>query len=128
MTQLYDPKIAASALQTARQILIPMIRQVYPTMLANQIAGLQPMTDDYVGTIFTMRFNYATQPKYKFSRAKWYEAKLYKNVDDALDWCEQQFGKAPNYPDAWSRWYFNVNRTFRFCDVKDYEWFMLRWS
>lgn len=66
--------------------------------------------------------------KYKFSRSKWHEAKLHKNVDDALDWCEQQFGKEPNHPDAWSRWYFNVSRTFRFRDEKDYAWFMLRWS
>ena len=67
-------------------------------------------------------------PKYKFSRAKWYESKLYKNVDNALDWCEQHFGKEPNHPDAWSRWYFNVDRKFRFRDEKDYEWFLLRWE
>jgi hypothetical protein len=66
--------------------------------------------------------------KYKFSRARWYEAKLYKNVDAALDWCEQHFGLEPNHPDAWSRWYFNVDRKFRFRDEKDYEWFLLRWG
>jgi len=105
------------------------LNQTYaPINLAQSIVGIQPMTDDYIGTIFTMRYNYKPQLQYKFSRAKWYEAKLYKNVDDALDWCENHFGKQPNYPDAWSRWYFNVNRTFRFRDEKDYEWFMLRWS
>jgi hypothetical protein len=68
------------------------------------------------------------KPTYKFSRAKWYEAKLPKDGQGAFNWCIEQFGPEPKHPDAWSRWYFNVNRTFRFRDSKDYEWFMLRWS
>jgi hypothetical protein len=69
-----------------------------------------------------------SESKYKFSRAKWHEAKLPKDGAGAYNWCIEQFGPDPKYPDAWSRWYFNVNRTFRFRDSKDYEWFMLRWS
>jgi len=68
------------------------------------------------------------KPTYKFSRAKWYEAKLPKDGQGAFNWCIEQFGPEPKHPDAWSRWYFNVNRTFRFRDSKDYEWCMLRWS
>jgi hypothetical protein len=68
------------------------------------------------------------EPKYKFSRAKWYEAKLPGDGQAAFAWCTEQFGPEPYYPDAWSRWYFNVDRTFRFRDAKDYEWFLLRWS
>lgn len=67
-------------------------------------------------------------PKYKFSRAKWYEAKVSRDQQAAFAWCVKQFGPEPYHPDAWSRWYFNVERTFRFRDAKDYEWFQLRWS
>jgi hypothetical protein len=66
--------------------------------------------------------------KYKFSRAKWYEAKVPRNQQAAYSWCVKQFGPEPYHPDAWSRWYFNVERTFRFRDAKDFEWFMLRWA
>jgi hypothetical protein len=68
------------------------------------------------------------EPKYKFSRAKWYEATLPGDRQAVFAWCTEQFGPEPYYPDAWSRWYFNVNRTFRFRDAKDYEWFLLRWG
>ncbi len=67
-------------------------------------------------------------PKYKFSRAKWYEAKVPRDGQAAFNWCVKQFGPEPTNTDAWSRWYFNVNRTFRFRDEKDYVMFILRWS
>jgi len=70
-------------------------------------------------------------PKYKFSRAKWYEADLFGkgyNLRELYEWCEQHFGPHPKRPDAWSRWINNRNSLFRFRDAKDYEWFMLRWS
>ena len=66
-------------------------------------------------------------PKYKFSRAKWYEAKVTRDQQAAFAWCVKQFGPEPTITDAWTRWYFNVDRTFRFRDAKDYEWFLLRW-
>jgi hypothetical protein len=67
-------------------------------------------------------------PKYKFSRAKWYEAKLPRDGQAAFNWCVKQFGPEPTITDAWTRWYFNVDRTFRFRDEKDYVMFILRWS
>jgi hypothetical protein len=66
--------------------------------------------------------------KYRFSRAKWYEAKVSRDQQAAFAWCVKQFGPEPTNTDAWTRWYFNVDRTFRFRDAKDYEWFLLRWS
>jgi hypothetical protein len=70
--------------------------------------------------------------KYKFSRAKWYEAEFgpadYLKVREVREWCVEQFGPEPRNHDAWSRWYHkNHNRIF-FRDEKDYVWFMLRWS
>jgi hypothetical protein len=66
--------------------------------------------------------------KYRFSRAKWYEAKVPREQQAAFAWCVKQFGPEPTNTDAWTRWYFNVDRTFRFRDEKDYVMFILRWS
>ena len=66
--------------------------------------------------------------KYKFSRAYWYEAKLPRDGQGAFNWCVENFGAEPKNPDAWSRWYLNVERRFRFRDEKDYQWFVLRWG
>ena len=50
-------------LANSRSVLIPMIRKVFPTMIANQIVGVQPMTGS-VGQIHTMRTSYAPRPKF----------------------------------------------------------------
>lgn len=66
--------------------------------------------------------------QYQFSRARWYEAKLPRDAQGAFNWCVENFGPEPKNPDAWSRWYFNVERRFRFRDEQDYAWFVLRWG
>jgi hypothetical protein len=107
-----------------QQILLPMI----PTLLAQQIVGVQPMTDS-VGEIFTMKASYAPQSKYKFSRANWYVAefddKYYFEVDK---WCTEMFGPHPKNPDAWSRWIHKYENKIHLRDEKDYILFVLRWS
>ena len=101
----------------------------------NDILSVQPMTGP-VGKIFTMKYKYTPKSKYNFSRAKWYEADremvktksaYVKFSTEQFSWCVAQFGPAPDYPDAWSRWYM-INDRYRFRDEKDYIWFMLRWS
>jgi len=71
------------------------------------------------------------KPKYKFSRAKWYEVYLFSKswdpVQERLDWCEKQFGPQPKNVDAWSRWYTS-HTTLRFRDKEDYIMFKLRWG
>jgi hypothetical protein len=67
-------------------------------------------------------------PKYKFSRAKWYEADYdWIHRAKVLEWCTQQFGPQPERPDAWSRWQHKYPQRIHFRDAKDYEWFVLRW-
>lgn len=69
------------------------------------------------------------EPKYKFSRAKWYVAEFnWKDYDEVTSWCEQHFGPHPNNPDAWSRWHHRYSDMIHFRDEKDYNWFVLRWS
>lgn len=69
------------------------------------------------------------KPKYKFTRTNWYVAdfdpQYYFQVEE---WCKEQFGPHPRYPDAWSRWVHTYEDQIHFRDAKDYEWFVLRWS
>ena len=75
------------------------------------------------------------EPKYKFSRAKWYTVQLNGHAtwrfsdeyNQIIDWCTQHFGPHPSKPDAWSRWYVGLGY-IKIRDAKDYEWYILRWS
>jgi len=128
MTTLHDPNIASNVTATAQKILMPMIKHLTPTLLAHGILGVQPMTGS-VGQIFTMRHSYTPQSKYKFSRAKWYEADhRYEDYEEVIAWCTEHFGPRPRYPDAWTRWADIHIDKIRFRDEKDYAWFVLRWS
>ena len=128
MTQ-YDPNTAANVTATAQQILMPMIKKFTPTLLAmaHSILGVQPMTVPAVQ--FTIGASYKPQSKYKFSRAKWYEADhRYEDYEEVIAWCTEHFGPRPRYPDAWTRWADIHIDKIRFRDEKDYAWFVLRWS
>jgi hypothetical protein len=69
------------------------------------------------------------EPKYKFSRSKWYiadfEEKYYWEVEA---WCTEHFGPQDKFPGAWSRWQHMYESQIHFRDEKDYAWFVLRWS
>jgi hypothetical protein len=43
-------------------IILPLIRRVMPTIIANEIIGVQPMTGP-VGQIHTLRVKYGNEPK-----------------------------------------------------------------
>lgn len=73
------------------------------------------------------------EPKYKFSRSKWYEADYnLKDYNEVMDWCDKHFGIHSAQPDAWSRWIdkgsWSGPGKVHFRDAKDYEWFLLRWA
>lgn len=75
------------------------------------------------------------EPKYKFSRARWYEARistdamwrLSNGYNDIIAWCTEQFGKHPAKPDAWSRWRVGIGFIY-FRDEADYILYQLKWS
>jgi hypothetical protein len=123
MTQIqkFDPNIAASIADLARRIM--------NVNLCDEIV-LSPAQLCIIGYPKTTVSLKKLMPKYQFSRAKWYEARLPRNEQThaAYSWCVKQFGPEPKNTDAWSRWYFNVDRIFRFRDEKDYHWFILRWG
>ena len=109
-------------------VLLPMIRNFYPQLMAQSIIGVQPIPSN-AGGLFRMKYTYTPQSKYKFSRAKWYEAEFnVKDYTDVVHWCKEQFGPHPRNPDAWSRWEHKYENKIHFRDEKDYAWFVLRWS
>jgi hypothetical protein len=106
--------VITSGRRTGKSIYMEMLKKrIYDTNLCNEI--FLPM--------------FSTKPKYKFSRAKWYEAVFDINkYTDVVQWCTEQFGPHPRNPDAWSRWNHKYEDRIYFRDSKDYEWFILRWS
>lgn len=123
---------AASVPATAQKILLPMIRQVFPTLIAQHL-GVQPMTAP-TGSIFTMRASYEAphiikfHKKYKFSRAKWYIAEFnWRNTTEVNKWCTAHFGPHDKCPNAWSRWRRMYDQKVYFRDEDDAIMFKLRW-
>ncbi len=111
-------------------VLIPSIRIFYPTLIAQQIVGVQHMTTGGLHEyLLDIKFEYHVHPRYKFSR-KWYigEAKSIMDKTVVVEWCETNFGSHPKNPDAWSRWYRYSTSKFYFRDEKDYTLFLLRWA
>lgn len=66
---------AATSAREFRDIIIPMIRKTLPSMIANDIVGVQPITGP-TGSIFTMRSRYGTKSVHR----SW-------SYDDWLDGC-----------------------------------------
>lgn len=105
------------------RLMIPLLRNALPNLMAQSIVGVQPMPDIKYVTLTLPK------PKYKFSRANWYVAefdtKYYFEVDK---WCTEQFGPHPKNPDAWCRWFHKYEDKIHFRDEKDYVLFVLRWQ
>ena len=51
----------AGNIATLNKVILPVIRRVMPTVIANEIVGVQPMTGP-VGQIHTLRVRYAEAP------------------------------------------------------------------
>jgi hypothetical protein len=120
-TTLYDP-------DTARSISALALR-IMDTNLCKEI-----MLDNSKGYFYAPYIPKTMKPKYKFSRAKWYEAEFWdvsalpdNSLKSKSDWCKEQFGPHPESPDAWSRWYVQQTKVY-FRDQKDHNWFVLRWG
>lgn len=114
---------------TTNNIFISIVRNSMPTLIAQQIIGVQPMIG--IGkSIFStdLRIPYHSHPRYKFSR-KWHigEVNPSQNGDNVYKWCKENFGSPPKNPDAWCRWYRYSSRKFYFRDEQDMLLFTLRW-
>ena len=70
----------------SKSILIPMIRNLMPTLMANQITGVQPMTG-HAGQIFSTDKTYVGG--YNFNLKYWPHVTMvtWQHVLDAERWC-----------------------------------------
>lgn len=95
------------------RIMIPMIRKVMPSLIAQRIVGVQPMTNNL--GIFNQFF------EKKFNKKYW-PYQYYVNVDvfsEVERWCWDRFK---------GRYWNNYGRMFVFKREKDYTMFLLRWA
>jgi hypothetical protein len=121
-------------LGNSRSVLIPMIRKVFPTMIANQIVGIQPMTGP-IGQIHTLRTSYAPRPKFTVlserkrwtittSVATWYTVSC---GIDVRNWIMETFPDDEN-----TLWRENQDQDVFHCVVeiheKVYGFLKLKWS
>ncbi len=111
----YDPKLAASVTATAQKIMLPMIRKVMPTRMAQQIVGVQPM-DVSAGSVFNKAVGgHNFNPKY------WPYTKMvsWDRLFEAERWC---------YDNIKGRYWKNQGMYFAFKRKDDFALFTLMWS
>lgn len=121
-------------LASSRSTLLPLIRKVVPTMIANQIIGVQPMTAP-TGQIHTMRTSYALRPKFTVlserkrwtittSVATWYTVSC---GIDVRNWIMETFPDDEN-----TLWHENQDQDVFHCVVEIHEkvfnFLKLKWS
>lgn len=96
-------------------ILIPMIRNVMPALMAQQIVGVQPMQTKGV-SIFDKAIG-----GHSFNEKYWPHIKTisWNQLFEAERWCYQNFR---------SRNWRNQGLHFAFKREQDYALFLLRWS
>jgi hypothetical protein len=111
---------------------INMLRHTIPVSIAQSIVGVQPID---AGSFFAPHIPKVTsKSKYQFSRAKWHTVdigdgvwRLSREYNEIIKWCTEHFGKHPNKPDAWSRWWVGLG-VINFRDEKDFVFYQLKWS
>lgn len=103
--------------------LIPIIRNIYPTLLAQDIINVQPMTSPS-GEIFDL-----SRPKYKITTSEsptdWKYLLQFTGFDldfrnEATKWIVESFSK--------DRYNKINNYEFQFKRESDINWFKLRWQ
>lgn len=94
------------------RIMLPMIRNVMPKLMAQQITGVQPMS--YTGSSI---FNQFFQKEY--NKKHWpYQYVITQDSREAERWCWDRFK---------GRYWNNYGRKFVFKREKDAVLFALRW-
>ena len=102
---------------TNPKILIPLIRQVMPQVVAQQIIGVQPMTSSS-GSIFSQRMRFSSKV---YNRKYWphqYRISV-RNMTEAERWCWDNFR---------GRYWHSDYEQFVFKRSEDAVLFALRWT
>jgi hypothetical protein len=103
------------------KVLLPMIRKVYPTMIAQQIVGAQPMTMPESPTrlqAYDEPFNMYPYIAQRHS-SMWDLGFNPKDLQDMKEWCVATLQS--------SSWHYLQGKFF-FRNETDRTMFMLRWS
>ena len=119
-------------------ILLPMIRKTMPGLIAQQIVGVQPMSNP-TGMIYGMNSIFDTIIKtcmevveiddvmveyYAVKIPYGYFSKHNVENDEIVEWCKTTF----NDELITNRWYSLSSGTYLFKNEEDRNWFLLRWS
>jgi hypothetical protein len=101
---------------TNPKILIPLIRQVMPQVVAQQIIGVQPMTSSS-GSIFSQRMRFSSKV---YNRKYWPHQYMIsvRNMTEAERWCWDNFR---------GRYWHSDYEQFVFKRSEDAALFALRW-
>lgn len=119
-------------------ILLPTIRKTMPGLIAQQIVGIQPMSNPS-GMIYGMKSIFDTIIKtcmevieiegvmveyYAVNIPYGYFSKHNVETDEIYEWCNKAFSDES----ITDRWYSRGYRTYLFKNEEDRNWFLLRWS
>jgi hypothetical protein len=108
---------------TDTKIVIPMIRKTMPSLIAQDIVGVQPMPHN-TGKIFSVKSNYdgiKSLAKY-LNKNYWPHQYTFKDTisnKEVERWCYDNFK---------GRYWRSLHGIYAFKRARDYEWFVLRWS
>ena len=98
-------------------VLIPLIRKAIPSMVAQQIVGVQPMTGTGGQSLYAKYFG-----EKEYNKKYWpYQVTIPDSSKryEAERWCWERFK---------GRYWNSHGRVYVFKRKEDYEWFLLRWS
>lgn len=131
MTPVYNQSTTTTLTKTAQSVLLPIIRRVMPTIIANDILGVQNMIDlDFAPWIMKMekvhyqhfvRLNNRrkTQRISNLDAAGYTCVKLDRGWNDPREWCNKNLKPGS---------YINLHTRFWFAYERDATLFMLRWG
>ena len=131
MTPVYNQSTTKTLTKTAQSVLLPIIRRVMPTIIANDILGVQNMIDlDFAPWIMKMekahyqhfvRLNNRrkTQKISNLDSAGYTCVKLDKGWNGPREWCKKNLRPGS---------YINLHTRFWFAYERDATLFMLRWG
>ncbi len=90
----------------AASVILPVIRGVLPSIIADDILGVQPMSSPYDKKEWPYQVDMLANGKYK-------------DIVTAQDWCRETLNNS-----EWT----NKVQFFAFKTEESYAWFKLRWS
>ena len=109
------------------KVILPVIRNIMPDIIAEEILGVQPMTSQLmsVGTMdHACSTWYWVTPPYNLDIG-WDD--MVSRNKEIQEWCDEIYGDKGDWSDPDCRWWTS-NRKYIFKNEEDRTMFVLRWS